>query len=300
MKKLLSIVLALTLIIAVLPATAFAASSKTVYISRNGGKIYLHTGPRYDYEVGSTVKHKAKVTVQDKSGSWSKVKLSSNGKTGWIRTMYIDGTTKELANGYKAIKVSSGKSVSVYSDWKVTASVCATLKKGDTVKVNGTEHDFAKVVVTGSGVIGWVPIRYIGSTVTLDAEKPSTSGNVYHTTASVLNLRQGAGTKYAVIAKLPYGTGCTVLKSSGNWRKVKTFTGLTGWVSKNYLSKQTTARVATHGSNLNIRKKPGMDTVVIGSLKNGTKVTVKSTSGNWAYVSYGKLTGWMSLTWLKF
>ena len=85
-----------------------------------------------------------------------------------------------------------------------------------------------------------------------------------------------------------------------NWWKVKTFNNQTGWVSKNYLSKETTARVATNGSNLNIRKGPGTNTAVLGSLKNGTKVTVNSTCGNWAYISYGKLKGWMSLNWLKF
>ena len=111
MKRLVSMILAVMLFVAVIPATAFASSSKTVYVSRNGGKIYMRTGPGYDYEAGSTVKHNAKVTVKDTSGKWSKIKVNSTGKTGWIRTMYINGTTKDLGTGYKAIK----EATTVYS-----------------------------------------------------------------------------------------------------------------------------------------------------------------------------------------
>ena len=58
--------------------------------------------------------------------------------------------------------------------------------------------------------------------------------------------------------------------------------------------------MATHGSNLNVRKGAGTNTAVLGSLPNGTKVTVKYTSGNWAYITCGNLTGYCSLNWLKF
>lgn len=300
MKRFIAILLALMLFIAVMPTSAFAASTKTVYVSRNGGKIYLHTGPGYEYDTTNTVKHDNKVTVLDKDGVWSKVKVNATGKTGWIRTMYIDGTTKKLADGYKAIKVSGGKAVKVYSTWDVNSKVKMNLYAGDTVQVNGTEHDFAKVVVTSNKVVGWVALPYIGETVSVIPTKPADSSKVYHTTASVLNLRKGPGTGYAIIGKLPYGTGCTILKSSGNWRKIKTLKGTIGWVSANYLTLSTTARVSTNGSNLNIRTAPSTKATILGSLKNGTKVVVQYTSGNWAYVNYGKLEGWMSLTWLKF
>ena len=302
MKRLLSVLLALMLVIAVLPVSALAATTKTVYVSRNGGnsRINLRTGAGYDYpESGNTVKHNAKVTVQSTSsdGEWTKVKVNSTGKSGWIRTYYIDGTTKALGTGAHIIT----KATKVYAKADTKTKVKGSLAVGDTVKVFYTEKDFASVTVTGSSLKGWIPMRVIGDEVALSPEKPSSSSKtVYHTTASVLNLRKGAGTGYAIIGKLPFGTGVTVLEKKGNWWKVKTFNNQTGWVSKNYLSKETTARVATNGSNLNIRKGPGTNTAVLGSLKNGTKVTVNSTSGNWAYISYGKLKGWMSLNWLKF
>ena len=69
MKRIIALMLALMLFIAVMPTSALADSTKKVYVSRNGGKIYLHTGPGYDYSTPYTVKHNAKVTVKDKSGS---------------------------------------------------------------------------------------------------------------------------------------------------------------------------------------------------------------------------------------
>ena len=123
---------------------------------------------------------------------------------------------------------------------------------------------------------------------------------VYHTTASVLNMRSGPGTKYAIVGQLPYGSGCTLIKSSGNWRKVKAFNGKVGWVSRNYLVRKKSARVATNGSNLNVRSGPGTYAYILGSLKNGTKVTIKYTNGHWAYITAGKLSGYVSMNYLSF
>ena len=167
------------------------------------------------------------------------------------------------------------------------------------MRVYYTENDMASVHVTDSGLSGWIPISAVGVTVQVVPDNPPDySDTVYRTTASVLNLRAGAGTQYGVVAKLKRGTGCTVLEKSGNWRKVKTFKGQVGWVSANYLTKQATAKVTA--SVLNVRKGPGTNTAVLGGFKRGTRVTVMYTSGNWAYVTAKKLTGYVSLNYLVF
>ena len=141
--------------------------------------------------------------------------------------------------------------------------------------------------------------KFTGGTVKLTPDAPpSSSSTVYRTTASTLNLRSGPGTGYAVIGKLKKGIGCTILKSSGNWRKIKTLKGTVGWVSRNYLTASATAKVTA--SALNVRKGPGTGSAILGSLKRNTKVTIKYTSGNWAYITSSKLTGYVSLNYLKF
>ena len=302
MKRLVSIMLALMLVLAVMPASAFAASSKTVYISRSDSdaRINLRSGPGYDYEItGNVVRHNSKVSVLKSGDDWSKVKVNSTGKTGWIRTYYIDGTTKALGKGVHEIT----KKTKVYVKADNKSTVKGSLAVGDTVKVYYTERDFAKVIVTGSTLRGWIPMRVIGDEVDPKPEKPSDSSKqVYRvkTKGSNLNVRSGPGTSYKIINSLANGTGVTVLEKDGNWYRVKSFTNVTGWVSKNYLVKSSAARVSTKGSNLNVRKGPGTNKAVLGSLPNGTKISVISTTGNWAYVSSGKLTGYVSMNYLKF
>ena len=293
MKKLLSIMLALMLLVAMVPSTALAASKK-VYVSSTGkGTLNMRGGPGTEYTVVGYVSHNTKVKTYDEDGDWTLVK---KGKLyGWIKTIYIDGTTKALGNGFKAIDYDTP----VYAKADDESAVKGNITTADTVKVYYTENDMASVVVTDTGLSGWIPIDAIGETVKVVADNPPiTSDSVYRTTASTLNLRGGAGTEFAVIGKLKKGTGCTILASAGNWRRIKTFGGLVGWVSANYLTKQATAKVTA--SALNVRKGAGTNTAVLGSLKKGTKVTVQYTSGNWAFVSTKKLTGYVSLNYLKF
>lgn len=58
------------------------------------------------------------------------------------------------------------------------------------------------------------------------------SGNKYKVTASVLNVRNGAGTSFKVIRTLKQGTVVSVLSFSGDWAKTDL-----GWCSKQYLQK---------------------------------------------------------------
>ncbi len=49
-----------------------------------------------------------------------------------------------------------------------------------------------------------------------------------------LRLRAGAGTSYAELDKIPYGTVLTITKISNNWGET-TYNGKTGWVSLDYI-----------------------------------------------------------------
>ncbi len=300
MKRFLALILAAMLLIAVIPAAAFADSTKTVYVSRTGdGTINLREGPGYDYDAtGNYVHHNDKVTVKKTSGKWSKVTVKSSGKTGWIRTYYVDGTTKKLGTGTHVIK----KASKVYAKASSGASKVGSVSVGDAVKVFYTERDYASVTITGSSVKGWIPMSCIGGVVDTTPEPPS-GNSVYRvkTNGSNLNVRSGAGTGYAVKGSLANGAAFTVLGKSGNWYKIKVLkTGLVGWVSKSYTAKGATGRVSTNGGSLHVRKGPGTGKAVVGSLKNGTKVSVSSVSGNWVYVTFGSLKGWSSLSYIRF
>lgn len=295
MKRFLAIFLAAMLLVAVMPVSAFASGTKTVYISRNGsGQINLRKGAGYDYGVtGNYVYHNNKVEVLKTSGKWSKVKVKSSGKSGWIRTYYIDGTTKSLGTGTHKIK----KDASVHSKASSSSSKVGEVEVGDTVKVYYTERDYASVTVSGSSVKGWIPMSCIGGVASTKVESPSSgSGTVYRVKAtSGLHLRTKASKSSKSLRVLPNGTAFTVKSKSGNWYKIKVLrTGEVGWVSKSYTTKHATATVTTYSDPLRVRTGPSTSKTKVGSLKKGAKVTVKNQSGSWFYITYGSLKGWSS------
>ena len=186
MKRFLSIVLALMLLVAVVPTAAFAASAtKTVYVSSTGtGTLNLRASASYDSKVVGYVKHNDTVTWKSVKGDWSKVTVKRTGVTGWLKTIYIDGTTKLLGTGYKAINAAKGEKVKVYKKADATSKVKGTITKSDTVLVSYTEDEFAYVTVTGSGLKGWILIDVIGKTVKLSADAvPFDAKTVYTVTA---------------------------------------------------------------------------------------------------------------------
>lgn len=308
MKKVFSAVLAILLLISVLPTAALASSSKTIYISSTGsGTMNLRSGPGKGYDVKGYVHHGDKVSVLDKSGEWSKVKTSS-GKTGWIKTKYIDGTTKALGTGKKTVKVPSGETLNLRSGPGTGYSVKGSVKNGATVKVLNTEDDWVKVTVSSSGKTGWIKAKYIGGSASSGSGSSGKSGSsksggsstqsVYRVSGASLNVRKGAGTGYGVVTSLPAGTAFKVTGSSGNWYRIATFGGVTGWVSKNYAASGASASVTA--SSLNMRSGAGTGYRVVRSLGYGARVTVSAVTGGWAKVSYGGNTGYVSLKYLRF
>lgn len=307
MKKVLAILMAVLLLAGALPVTAVAATKYTVYISSTGsGSMNLRAGPGKDYDVKGYVYHGDKVSVLDESGIWSKVKTNS-GKTGWIKTKYIDGTTRDLGTGYKYVKTSGG-AINLRTGAGTGYSSKGSVNNGAKVKVLNTEDNWARVTVQSSGATGWIMAKYLsdsssgsssgGSSSSGSSSSAGSTQKVYHVTSSTLNVRTGAGTGYSTKATLYSGRAFKVTGSSGNWFKISTFNGVTGWVSRTYAAEGATATV-TAGS-LNMRASAGTSGKIIKSLGYGAKVTVTSVTGNWARITHGGSAGYVSLNYLKF
>ena len=301
MKRVLSILLLLALCLAMLPVSALADYTAKVYVSSTGsGTLNLRKGPGKGYKVVGYVKHNATVTVtSETSGEWTKVKAGK--KTGWIKTMYFDGTTKALGTGYKKLKLSAGQTLIMRKGAGTKYKKKAIAGADDSVKVLYTESGWAMVTNMTTGKTGWIPLSYVGETVTISSATadapPASAQDVLHTTASVLNMRKGPGTKYKRIARLIRGTAFTVLDESGNWYKIKTLAGKVGWVSKTYTADGATLK--TTAKYLNMRKGPSTSTSILGTLKKGSKVQVHKVTGNWAYVTAAGKKCYVSLTYLQ-
>ncbi len=63
---------------------------------------------------------------------------------------------------------------------------------------------------------------------------------------------------------------------------------------------QTTFKytVTTSGGTLNIRSGTGTSYSILGAVPNGTALAVQKISGNWAYITYNGISGWVSMDYL--
>ena len=206
-----------------------------------------------------------------------------------------------------ALNVRSGPSTSY--------SVTTKLYKGNKVQILETSNGWHKIK-TSSGSTGWVSASYISvSSSGGNTSQPATSTSKATVTADSLNVRSGAGTNYSVITKLSKGTVVDVLESASNgWKKIKTSSGTTGWVSGSYLTSGSTSTGGSTGGStstnttkatvtadsLNVRSGAGTNYSVITKISKGTVVDVlESNSNGWKKIKTSNgTTGWVSGSYL--
>ncbi|MBQ1257458.1 MAG: SH3 domain-containing protein [Clostridia bacterium] len=234
MKRKISLLLALVMVLSL--ALPMLVSAENVSLAYKNGSLHLRKGPGTNYGTNGYVKDGDHVTVLSKGSIWSKVQTSS-GRVGYIKNLYISGNGDKFADGtnyyggsYTGYVVTkySGSTVNLRAGASTSTASMGKLKSGTKVKVLG-ENGSWYLVETASGTQGYMSKTYIksstGETITQYAA----------VTGSVVNLRAGAGTQYAIKTALTRGTTVKVLeKTTAKWWKVQ-WNGYTGYMSANYL-----------------------------------------------------------------
>ena len=158
-------------------------------------------------------------------------------------------------------------------------------------------------------------------TTKADANKPDT------TKPSATTNKNGAG-KYKVITKddplgiriqaakdservseIPKGAEVEILTVFDKWGYVS-YNGVGGWVSMEYVELVSATNVtvkhepgkytiATQDDPLGIRTKPEQDAERAGEVPKGEEVEILAVYGEWGYVEYNGINGWLSFQYLK-
>jgi SH3-like domain-containing protein len=121
--------------------------------------------------------------------------------------------------------------------------------------------------------------------------------------AENVNLRSGPGTNYDV--KWQYGSGFPLIvkDSKGDWLQVEDFEKDTGWLHKDYTSREGHMIVKGNKdkkSRINIRSGPGTSHKVVGKAYYGVVFKTLNQQDGWVKVRHEKgLEGWIkrSLMW---
>ena len=228
---------AMLLLCIMVPAVASAA---TVDMAYNSGALYLRTGPDRSYGANGTVHDGDSITVLSYGDIWSKVK-TSDGRTGYIKNLYIDDGDSNYASGTDYFSsrfvVYTTAAVNLRSGASTSTSVIRSLGKGVKLRALGKNNGFY-LVQTSDGTQGYVSTSYVSKSSSSGSSSSSSSSSssvkTKTVTASYVNMRAGGGLSYEVVRVLPYGTKVQVLYTGNYWTRVK-YNGTTGWIKNSYL-----------------------------------------------------------------
>ena len=305
-KKITSLVLILAIIMTCTLPVALADTLKGHIRMSSGTTLYLRKGAGTNTAALGTVKNGAAIkiytdkTLADSSGKqWTKIKVVSTGKSGYVRNTYLSfdsASSKKLTvyvgknGGQLYVRKGAGTKYAAVGIVKHGAAI--TLLKQGTL--------WSMIQVNANGLVGYINTSCISGLYTAGSGNlPSgtyTAGTVTTKNAgSNVNIRKTASNNGAIITSVPRNTKLQVLSTSGSWYRVKTKTGVTGYISKSYV---TAGFKATVTGSVNFRKGAGTEYKVIRVLSKGATVTVRSVSGKWAKVTYGGKTGYVHVSYL--
>ena len=197
--------------------------------------VNVRSGPGNSYSVLTVMKQGTTTAKLGESGNW--VKLTVNGKTGYVYSKYLTsgGSSSSTTSTQKTVYVTAS-SLNVRSGPGTSYSVIGGLSKGSSASVVGTSGNWYKIKY-GSGY-GYISSSYTSSSApsggSSDSGSTTTSKTMYCNVSS-LNVRSGPGTSYSAKGILSYGQAVSVVDTSSYWYKIKYGSGY-GYVGSKYLS----------------------------------------------------------------
>lgn len=281
--------------------------------------LTLRSGPSADNKAIDWLKKGTKVTVLSSvTGDW--VKVSANGKTGYVNGKYLSSTTasastavSKTSNSLNTHKVNA-YSLTLRTGPSVNDKAIDWLKKGTNVNVLSTSGSWSKV--SANGKTGYLNSKYLTKTSNSSVSNSiNTSSEVKEVSAYWLTMRTGPGTNHKAIDYLKKGTDVVVHSYKGDWAYV-TSSGRNGYVNSKYLSKtgnsstsnvsnstsssvQTETKYVISPDGLNLRSGKSISNKVVVNMPYGATVKVSNVSNGWGKVEYSGHTGYANVNYLS-
>lgn len=131
------------------------------------------------------------------------------------------------------------------------------------------------------------------------ADNPSPTEGDLKVVATTLNLREGPGLAYPVLATLNEGDLLTSLSREGDWIKVKS-TDKEGWVAAWLVASSEGAEPATNkivvsqAELLNVRMEPSLSSAIVAQMNTGDETPLLQEADGWVQIEWYKQRGWVS------
>lgn len=132
-------------------------------------------------------------------------------------------------------------------------------------------------------------------------------------TADSLKVRSGPGLSYPVVYGVKKDEGYEVISKEGDWLEIKLSSNASGWIASWFATEQskspsptptkkeekTEGKMISNADGLRIRKGPGTNFQVVGSVNKGDVLQYKERSENWIKITFGQIEGWVHSDYLK-
>ena len=287
-KRILSLILALTLIFSIIPMGAAAASDVKYGIAYTKANLRLRSEASTS-STSLTTASKGEVVLVLNAADNGWYKVSYNGTVGYMSGTHLDVKTTghaELGNGtINASKVNLRKGPSA------SHSIIAVGTKGATAYVVGIENGWYRIIF-GSNIC------YIRSDYLDLTEVPyenAASGK------SPIFFKGGASTGVEVSASALKNTGST--STSGSASSGSTSSSTTSGTSSGSSAATATGQIHgiafVTGSGLRLRSEAKTSSSTLASASKGEVVVVLEKKGDWCKVVYNLKEGYMHADYLK-
>ncbi|WP_155287216.1 N-acetylmuramoyl-L-alanine amidase [Lacticaseibacillus zhaodongensis] len=214
-------------------AVTTTAMAKTNTISVKASILNVRQGPGLAYNVMGQIKHGSSLTVISERNSWYQVRLAGN-KVGWVASWLVDSDAATTTAARVAIAKTT---VNVHQYAQVSAKIVGALRPGNSVKVVYTQGNWSQIEFNGTAA--WVQSTYLsmtGQTASISTAqsqvstaKPGTTLKVTAKTNSY--LRTAGGINATVVKNIAKGTELEVVKTDGEWYRVRTSDGKEGFIA---------------------------------------------------------------------
>ncbi len=306
MKKILCVIICLSLMLAALPAFA-AGVSPVMQVTKCTSYVSLRVNP--STSSARLVKvHLGELVTNCESASNGFVKCTFDGQTGYILEKYLK-TTSEPAYAHvlpnqQVTKCNSWVSLRKYAD--TSAARLAKVPLGAEVVGCVLEGSFVKC--TYNGQTGYILAKYLKNA----SDSSSSSSGSITSEARVVNcttyvsLRQSPDTSAARLDKVPLGAYVIAKGSASNGFIKVEYKGRTGYILGAYLKKTNTGNVALADQRVtgceswvSLRATPSTSAARLNKVPLGAKVTDCIKNGSFVRCTYKGQTGYILAKYLK-
>ncbi|PRT02818.1 mannosyl-glycoprotein endo-beta-N-acetylglucosamidase [Bacillus wiedmannii] len=288
----------------------------------NATSLRVRSAANTSSSVLGNLKNGEKVTVLGKANGWAKI--SYQGKEGYVSLEFVkleagkqeEKPAENIKNGTQEVGTINATSLRVRSAANTSSSILGNLKNGEKVTVLGKANGWAKISYQGKE--GYVSLEFVKLEAGKQEEKPAENikngtQEVGTINATSLRVRSAANTSSSILGNLKNGEKVTVLGKANGWAKIS-YQGKEGYVSLEFVKLEAgkqeekpaeditngTQEVGTiNATSLRVRSAANTSSTILGTLKNGEKVTVLGKANGWAKISYQGKEGYVSLEFVK-